>query len=73
MLATLTTTQRSIARSEAQPGGLTPEQIAQFRAGGYVVIDGLLDPERDIAPIIAEYAGVLDRLAQDFFYDCEIT
>ncbi len=67
MLATPQTTHRPIARSQAEPGGLTPEQIAQFRAGGYVVIDGLLDPDRDIAPIIAEYAGVLDRLARELF------
>ena len=67
MLATGTATARKPARFPAEPGGLTEEQLAQFHKEGYVVIDGLLDPEKDIAPIIAEYATVLDRLAQELF------
>ncbi len=66
MLATGTTS-RKPARFQAEPGGLTEEQLAQFHKEGYVVIDGLLDPTQDIAPIIAEYAMVLDRLAQELF------
>ena len=44
---------------------LTAAQIDQFNAEGYVVVEGLLDPERDLDPIIAEYEGVLDRLAAE--------
>ena len=46
---------------------LTSEQIAHFRDEGYVVVEGLLDPERDLAPVIEEYAGVLDRFAGKLF------
>lgn len=31
---------------------------------GYAVIDGVLDPERDLRPILEGYARVLDRLAE---------
>ena len=44
---------------------LTPEQVGQFEEEGYVVVEGLLDPDHDLDPIIAEYEGVLDRLALD--------
>src|SRR5262245_51152526 len=44
-------------------GGLTREQMKRFEEEGYLVIEGLLDPERDLDPVINEYAGVLDRLA----------
>lgn len=46
---------------------LTDEQLAHFETEGYVVVDDILDPERDLDPIIAEYAGVLDRLATELF------
>ena len=46
---------------------LTSEQIAHFRDEGYVVVEGLLDPERDLNPVIEEYAGVLDRFAGELF------
>ena len=42
---------------------LTPEQVARFQDEGYLVVEDVLDPDRDLTPIIAEYAGVLDRLA----------
>jgi phytanoyl-CoA hydroxylase len=45
--------------------GLTQDQVAQFHREGYLVVEGLLDPAEDIDPVIAEYHGVLDTLAQD--------
>ncbi len=45
-----------------QAAGLTDTEMAQFRDQGYLLVEGLLDPERDLDPILAEYAGVLDRL-----------
>jgi phytanoyl-CoA hydroxylase len=72
MLAT-ETINRKPARFPAEPGGLTAEQLAQFQKEGYVVIDGLLDPSKDLDPIIAEYATVLDRLAQELFDAGQIT
>jgi ectoine hydroxylase-related dioxygenase (phytanoyl-CoA dioxygenase family) len=46
---------------------LTAEQVAQFERDGYLVVGDLLDPERDLDPIIAEYEGVLDRLATELY------
>ncbi len=43
-------------------GSLTTEQQARFERDGCLVVRGLLDPDRDLAPIMTEYAGVLDRL-----------
>jgi phytanoyl-CoA hydroxylase len=45
--------------------GLTQEQVDQFKREGYLVVPGLLDPAADIAPVIEEYHGVLDTLAND--------
>jgi len=42
---------------------LTPAQLAQFKEEGYLVVERVLDPDRDIAPVMAEYAGVLDGIA----------
>ncbi len=44
---------------------LTAEQLDHFHEQGYLVVEGLLDPDRDIAPVIREYEGVLDRLAHE--------
>ena len=44
---------------------LTPEQLEHFDAHGYLVVEGLLDPVRDLDPVIREYEGVLDRLAHN--------
>ena len=43
---------------------LTAEQKRQFQEEGYLLVTGLLDPERDIQPVLDEYNGVLDGLAQ---------
>ena len=43
---------------------LTDAQRRQFDTEGYVVIEDVLDPERDLAPVMAEYGAVLDRLAE---------
>ncbi len=46
-------------------GSLTKEQHDTFDKEGYLVLRGVLDKERDLDPIIAEYGQVLDRLADD--------
>jgi ectoine hydroxylase-related dioxygenase (phytanoyl-CoA dioxygenase family) len=43
---------------------LTAAQRQQFEAEGYLVVEDVLDPVRDIAPVIAEYAEVLDGIAR---------
>ncbi len=45
---------------------LTPRDQQQFKEEGYVVVEDVLDPAQDIAPVLAELAEVLDRLATGF-------
>ena len=42
---------------------LTAAELTQFKEEGYVVVEHVLDPDRDIAPVLAEYGEVLDRIA----------
>ncbi|MBT5901953.1 MAG: phytanoyl-CoA dioxygenase [Opitutaceae bacterium] len=51
---------------------LTPEQLSKFELEGYLVIRDFFDPAADLDPIIEEYAGVLDRLADRLFATGEI-
>jgi phytanoyl-CoA hydroxylase len=53
-------------------GLLTDQQVDQFNDEGYLLVEGVLDPELDLDPIIAEYDGVLDRLADELFDSGEI-
>ena len=46
---------------------LSADQVEQFRTEGYLVVENLLDPARDLDPVIAEYEGVLDRLANELY------
>ena len=41
---------------------LSKAQVAQFEEQGYLAVDDLFDPQKDLEPIIEEYKGVLDRL-----------
>lgn len=52
---------------------LSAEQVARFEEQGYLVVEQLLNPQADLDPIIEEYKGVLDRLAQDLFAAGEIS
>ena len=52
---------------------LTAAQVARFEEEGYLVVEGLLDPRHDLAPVIEEYAEVLDRLAHDLHDRGEIS
>ncbi len=51
--------------TEIRTGGLTREQLQQFAEEGYLVVDEVVDPARDIAPVFAEYATVLDEIAKN--------
>ncbi len=46
---------------------LTPAQREQFEYAGFLVVEDVLDPERDIAPIMAEYAEVVDGIARALY------
>ena len=46
---------------------LTPAQREQFEYEGYLVVEDVLDPARDIAPIMTEYAEVVDGIARSLY------
>ena len=52
---------------------LTPAQREQFEYEGYLVVEDILDPARDIAPIMTEYAEVVDRIAHSLHADGAIS
>ena len=52
---------------------LTAEQIAQFEDEGYLVVEGVLDPESVLDPVIDEYTEVLDTLVRDLYAREEIS
>lgn len=43
---------------------LTAGQIASFEANGYLIVEDVLDQERVLDPVRAEYAALIDRLYQ---------
>ncbi len=45
--------------------GLTQAQLEHYDEKGYVVAESVLDPQEDLAPVMAEYGAVLDGIAQD--------
>ena len=51
---------------------LSDAQRSQFAQEGYLVVENVLDPARDIGPVMAEYGGVLDRLADELLARGEI-
>ena len=44
---------------------LSQKQLQDFEEEGYLLVEALLDPARDLDPVIAEYVGVLDQLARE--------
>jgi len=53
--------------------GITPEQKEHFEEYGFVHIPDVFDPEVTIDPVIDEYAGVLDSLANKLHAEGKIT
>ncbi|MFW6598367.1 phytanoyl-CoA dioxygenase family protein [Propionibacteriaceae bacterium Y2011] len=54
-------------------GSLTAAETEQFHHEGFLLRRGLLDPAADLASILDEYAGVLDRLATQLVADGELS
>ncbi len=52
---------------------LTQDQLNHFNHFGFVAVEGLLDPETVIDPVIDEYTGVLDSLADKLLAEGKIT
>ncbi|MGI8856096.1 MAG: phytanoyl-CoA dioxygenase family protein [Thermomicrobiales bacterium] len=53
--------------------GLSMEQLQQFADEGYLVVEGVLDPERDFAPVMGEYSAILDGIADRLHADGAIS
>ena len=52
---------------------MTKEQLDHFNHYGFVAIENVLDPANVIDPIIDEYAGVLNNLADKLYAESKIT
>lgn len=52
---------------------LTQDQLDRFEEEGWLVVEDVLDPDRDLAPVWAEYEEVLDRLAAALCAEGRIT
>ena len=52
---------------------LTHEQLEQFEHFGFIAVEGVLDAENVIDPVIEEYAGVLDSLAEKLYAEGKIS
>jgi len=55
-----------MTQTNIRPGAemlITPAMLAQFNNEGYVVVDGVFDPETDLAAVVADYSATLDELA----------
>lgn len=48
---------------------LSTDQVRQFEDEGYLVVEDVFDPGRDLDPALAEYDGVLGRLATQLHAD----
>lgn len=52
---------------------MTKEQLEHFEHFGFVTAQGVIDPEGVIDPVIEEYAGVLDSLAEELYEEGKIS
>ena len=52
---------------------LSTHQLELFRTRGYLLVEGVLDPESDLDPVIAEYEILLDRLVRQLYDEEKIS
>src|SRR5205085_602501 len=48
-------------------------QRRRFEDQGFLVVEDVLDPEHDLAPVLDEYANILDSLAERLYADHAIS
>ncbi len=53
--------------------GMTKEQLDRFEHYGFVTAEQVIDPDGVIDPVMEEYAGVLDALADELYVDGKIS
>ena len=46
--------------------------MEQSQTNGYLIVKGLFDPQDDLEPVVKEYEGVLDNLANELHAKCAI-
>jgi phytanoyl-CoA hydroxylase len=46
--------------------------VERFREEGYLLLEDVFDPQRDLDPVVAEYTAKLDRVAAEWFAACAI-
>ena len=58
----------AIAEPAARAGALKPVKVdvERFEDQGYLLIDDIFDPVRDLDPVVAEYAAQLDQVATEW-------
>lgn len=59
----------SMGAMKAMSKFLTDEQCRQFWDDGWLLVEDVLDPDEDLAPLFREYAGVLDRLTTALYLE----
>jgi hypothetical protein len=72
-LSVLKTSPMFWMHSSPSLGALTSAQVEQFQRDGYLLVEDMFDPVADIDPIIEEYEGVLDALADKLYAQGEIS
>ena len=53
--------------------GLSEAQLRQFAEEGYLVVEGVLDPAHDFAPVMDEYRIILDGIADRLYAEGAIS
>lgn len=51
----------------------TPTLLSQFEEQGYVVVEGVLDPQHDLQPVIDDYSKALDEWATQLYAEGQLT
>ena len=59
--------------TEADMPGLSAAQCQQFEEQGFLVVEDVLDPARDFAPIMDEYRAILDGIADTLYAEGAIS
>jgi len=52
---------------------LEPSTLELFEEQGFVVVEGVLDPEEDLQPVVDEYTALLDRLVEQLYAEGKLS
>ncbi len=54
-------------------GNLDPKILEHFETQGFVVVENVLDPEKDLYPVIEEYTSLVDELAKQLYLEGKLS